>query len=88
MGNRSSIRRSYTAQDTRPVVVSSRTSGCTPFAYDLFIPHVPLFFIDVDVGHLVGKFLPVPDAPFNEEVILNPDNLIDGPEEGGLALEG
>lgn len=79
--------RSNTTLKTRPVIIS-RAARRTPVAEDLLITQVPFSVVNDDFGHFIGEFLAVADAPFGEEVVLDPDDLVDCAKESDFALEG
>lgn len=68
-------------------VIISRATGVA--AQDLFIPNIPFFPRSKTVhGHFIGVLLAIANPPLGEQIVLDPENLVDGSNERDLASEG
>ena len=69
------------------VAVGGASGGGAAIAEELLLADVAFLVVGDDLGHLVGVLLAVTDAPLGEEVVLDPDDLVEGADEGDLALQ-
>lgn len=76
--------RRHPTRDTRPVIVN-RAIGAT--AKNALVTEVSLLIIETHHRHFIRKLLPITTVVASKEIILDPEDLVDGAHEGDLATE-